>query len=74
MSKEELEILWNLQKEFKQAQQECLMQIGFCNQHGMKLEAQALLYKHDATAQCWLKLCRAIEDIERENNRKTDPL
>ena len=61
-------VLLNLLNEFNDEEERCLVKIGFCKKNGMKLEEEALRYEQDAISRCWLKLQRAIQEIDSYKN------
>lgn len=66
MTKEELKILENLEKEIKEKEDFSFPQMAFCRKHKFEMEAAALEYRREAYHQCRLEVMAAIDELKNE--------
>ena len=66
MTKEELKILENLEKEIKEKEDFSFSQMAFCRKHKFEMEAAALEYRREAYHQCRLEVMAAIDELKNE--------
>lgn len=65
MTQEELKILENVEKEIREKEDYCFLQMSFCRKHKFEMEASALEYRRDAYHQCRLDIMDAIDKIAK---------
>lgn len=64
MTKEELKILENLEKEIREKEDFCFSQMAFCRKHRFEMEAAALEYRREAYHRCMLEVMNAIDKLK----------
>ena len=64
MTKEELKILENLEKEIREKEDFCFSQMAFCRKHRFEMEAAALEYRREAYHCCRLEVMNAIDKLK----------
>ena len=65
MTREELKILENLEKEIREKEDFSFSQIVFCRKHKFEMEAAALEYRREAYHQCRLEVMVAIDELKK---------
>lgn len=65
MTREELKILENLEKEIREKEDFSFSQIAFCRKHKFEMEAAALEYRREAYHQCRLEVMEAIDKLKK---------
>lgn len=64
MTREELKILENLEKEISEKEDFCFEQMSFCRKHKFEMEAVALEYRREAYHCCGLKVMNVIDELK----------
>ncbi len=65
MTKNEETILNALVKALQDYENECYRQMAYMNQHGFKMEHEAIRYKQQAYNRSWQEVANAIDKIKK---------